>query len=427
MRLLQFLNEYRVKKRNVATSTNGDVSYNSAWLKDLWSKCNEQYFDGILKEIPLSWKTMNGSNGYCRWNFDTWYQEIYNVEIVLSNNLDDFQAVKNVLVHEMVHQYVNQTITSEQIKKANYYGGRAMSTKWKKELCLTDLTAHEGRWKEKCQELMQKDSSLHLQRIGGGNRISEIKDENGNIKQDVIDNISNAHALVRKMSNGKKYFYLASDNFYKKLIEKMYTEPYFSAGRGWWEYKFDTKEMANTGLKIINDLGEGAFKYKVFTWLCREGVIKKYTEKQVVGEKTTEDKFKDFISNLFEENYNMNENKQNETYVWYNSRDNLFIVEEFGTDELLPADIEDGYTGYTKIGLFDGDGVKSDEFGDFNVKVFSSDNLNIDGEDLIKIDGGELLFERKPRLTERYHFNKVLYQLNLQKTNFDNWVLIGGR
>ena len=53
MRLWQFLNEYRVKKRNVATSTNGDVSYNSAWLKDLWSKCNEQYFHRYSHHHPI--------------------------------------------------------------------------------------------------------------------------------------------------------------------------------------------------------------------------------------------------------------------------------------------------------------------------------------------------------------------------------------
>lgn len=266
----QFLKEYRIKKEFASESKDGSVKYNEDFIKKYWSEFNEKYFDGELSEIPLIWKNSKNVNGFSSWIFDAFNIKIKATKITLNPiTLDTFEKFKNTLVHEMIHQYVYQTITTDMIKRANVYG-KALSTKWKKYLSLTDLTAHSGLWKQKAEKLNSLDSTLKIQRIAGHDALA-VRDEQGNIKQELIDKAKNAHVLVRKV-NGQKYFYYVSNKVFNEIIFKM-EEPAY-AGQ-WMEYGFSPSKITSFGIKPAEEYGY-VMKYKAFTWLCTEEAINRY-------------------------------------------------------------------------------------------------------------------------------------------------------
>lgn len=271
----QFLKEYRIKQKIPSESTDGTIKYTSDFIKKYWQEYNEKFFNGELDEITLEWKNVKNLNGYTSWMFDAFNIKIKPIRIVLSSiALDSFNKFKNVLVHEMIHQYVFQHITTDMIKRANMYG-KALSTKWKKQLELTDLTSHDGMWKKKAEEINEIDSSLKIQRMSSQSALA-VRDDNGNIKSEILEKAENAHVLVRKV-NGKKYFYYVSDKVLDEIIFNMDKPAYAGI---WYEFRFNASEVTSFGFKPADEYGY-VMKYKAFTWLCNEGAIDKYRYRHI--------------------------------------------------------------------------------------------------------------------------------------------------
>ena len=107
--------------------------------------------------------------------------------------------------------------------------------------------------------------------------------------------------------------------------------------------------------------------------------------------------------------------------IWYNANDNIFVVAEFGTgDNLLDQDIEDGYIGYVNIGSFYG----PEDVDPYYILVnqdYSADELTVNDEDCEQIDGGMLLYKKKPRLDSYEYLKEILYQLNLDEKKYAEW------
>ena len=110
--------------------------------------------------------------------------------------------------------------------------------------------------------------------------------------------------------------------------------------------------------------------------------------------------------------------------VWYNENDNIFVVVEYGTgDNLLDQDIEDGYTGYVNIGSFYGPDALDVDY----LKIdpdYSAEELTVNDEECEQIDGGMLLYRREPRLDSYRYLKEILYQLNLDEKNVEDWEIV---
>jgi hypothetical protein len=110
--------------------------------------------------------------------------------------------------------------------------------------------------------------------------------------------------------------------------------------------------------------------------------------------------------------------------LWYNQNENLFVAVDYGTgDNLLPEDIDDGYTGYTVFGSFYGpDGL---DFDDMEIDPdYTEDELYVNDEECEHIDGGMLLYRREPMIDTYKYFKEVLYQLNLDEKKVEDWEIV---
>lgn len=248
-----------------------EVKFTSAFLKEEFKKFNNLYFDGKLKIIPLTWSSRIKALGRCRSHLNITQQRIDTDEIILNSaELTDYASFRNTFVHELCHYYANASITKEKVKAANKVG-EAMSRKWCNALGWgSDGLGHSGVWLEKSKELNKKFKELHIQRIGG-NRAIANRTATGRIKKSAIKEATGNHAVL--ITGYKTYFSFLTDTEFKAAKKAGHvTEIY--------EFKYDPNKVAEYGLKVCSAFTRG-YKMKFFTYLCKEGVIDKYSKKRV--------------------------------------------------------------------------------------------------------------------------------------------------
>ena len=248
-----------------------EVKFTTSFLETEFKRFNKLYFNGKLKPITLTWSSHLKALGRCVAQFNTVKQQIITLEIILNRNeLTDYAAFRNTFVHEMCHYFHNASITKEQIKAANKVG-YAMSRKWCNALGWgTDGLGHSGVWEAKANELNKKFKELHIQRIGGKNAVAN-RTATGRIKKSAIKAAEGNHAVM--ITRWKTYFTFLNDAELKaakkdSLVKEIY------------EFEYDPTKVAEYGLKVCSAYTRG-YKQKFFTYLCKEGVIKKYTKKQI--------------------------------------------------------------------------------------------------------------------------------------------------
>ena len=146
-----------------------------------------------------------------------------------------------------------------------------MSRKWCNALGWgTDGLGHSGVWEAKANELNKKFKELHIQRIGGKNAVAN-RTATGRIKKSAIKAAEGNHAVM--ITRWKTYFTFLNDAELKaakkdSLVKEIY------------EFEYDPTKVAEYGLKVCSAYTRG-YKQKFFTYLCKEGVIKKFTKKQI--------------------------------------------------------------------------------------------------------------------------------------------------
>ena len=144
-----------------------EVEISGGFLRVKWREFNEKYFGSELKEPKFFMpKGGKGSMGQCSHDYDPRNNEVYCSAIRINEDLENYQTFRNVMIHEMVHQWAYQQLGASDIRSANIYG-QARSRKWWNALTRPmGKDGHHGIWLNKCEELTSKFPYLKLTKYG---------------------------------------------------------------------------------------------------------------------------------------------------------------------------------------------------------------------------------------------------------------------
>ena len=161
------------------------------YITSKFNEYNERYFNGELPKIPL---TIDNTLGNVWGRFES-VTDILNhswrpKQILLNmQNLQDEQVLRNVFVHEMTHYWdcITNQPTNEQWEKVNkmqknFYpiilanaGNKYLRiVYWQSVYLILGLhfeDDHSPKFKEKCHELNEKFTELHLSEQVDGPRL----------------------------------------------------------------------------------------------------------------------------------------------------------------------------------------------------------------------------------------------------------------
>lgn len=258
------------------------VDISTGFLRVQWRDFNEKYFGGELREpkffMPKSGK---GSMGQCTHDFDPRNSEIYCSAIRINEEIENYQTFRNVMVHEMVHQWAYQQLDESDIRSANIYG-MARSRKWWNALTRPmGKDGHHGIWLRKCEELTAKFPYLKLTKYGQKDEL-ELEGEE---KSAAVEAAKGNHVVLCEPGGGRrKYFYYITDSGFQEL--KRDIEAGKKSGK-WVEYEFDPEKLAKEKISPVSHAGSSAYKGSYLEDLFERGVVKEWNSKFLGGEKST--------------------------------------------------------------------------------------------------------------------------------------------
>ena len=268
--------------RNREPDPDSSVEISSGFLRVQWRKYNEKYFGGELREPKFFMpKSGSGSMGVCSHDYDPRSNEIYCSAIRINEKLENYQTFRNVMVHEMVHQWAYQQLDEEDIRRANGYG-MARSRKWWNALTSPmGRDGHHGTWLQKCEELTSKFPYLKLTKYGQRDEL-ELEGEE---KSAAVEAAKGNHIVLCEPGGGRhKYFYYLTDSGFQELKSEI--EAGKRAGK-WVEYEFDPEKLAKEKVTALTSAGKSAYKGSYLDDLIERGVVSKWNSKHLGGEKST--------------------------------------------------------------------------------------------------------------------------------------------
>lgn len=270
------------KPVNREPDPDSSVDISTGFLRVQWRDFNEKYFGGELREpkffMPKSGK---GSMGQCTHDFDARNSEIYCSAIRINEDIENYQTFRNVMVHEMVHQWAYQQLDESDIRSANIYG-MARSRKWWDALTRPmGRDGHHGTWLQKCEALMSKFPYLKLTKYGQKDEL-ELDGEEKNAASTAA---KGNHVVLCEPGGGRhKYFYYITDSGFQELKREI------EAGRKsgkWVEYEFDPEKLAKEKISPVSHPGSSAYKGSYLDDLFERGVVSEWKSKYLGGEKST--------------------------------------------------------------------------------------------------------------------------------------------
>lgn len=258
------------------------VEVSTGFIGRQWALFNEMYFGNELKSpkffMPKSGK---GSLGQCTHDFDAYKNEIFCSTIRVNEKVENYQTFRNVLVHEMVHQWAYQQLGESDIRSANIYG-MARSRRWWNALTRPmGKDGHHGIWLQKCEELMSKYPYLKLTKYGQTDEL-EVSDEEKNA---AIEATKVNHIVLCEPGGGRhKYFYYITDSGFQELKSEI--ESGKKSGK-WVEYEFDPEKLAKEKLTPVSHAGSSCWKGSYLDDLFERDVVIEWKSKYLGGEKTS--------------------------------------------------------------------------------------------------------------------------------------------
>lgn len=256
------------------------VDVSSGFMRVQWRDFNEKYFGGELKEpkffMPKSGK---GSLGQCTNDFDARTNTVFCSAIRINENVENYQTFRNVLVHEMVHQWAYQQLGESDIRSANMHG-MARSRKWWNALTRPmGKDGHHGIWLTKCEALMSKYPYLKLTKFGQTDEL----ELDGEEKSAAVEATKGNHIVLCEPGGGRhKYFYYITDSGFQELKKDI--EAGTKSGK-WVEYEFDPEKLAKEKLTPVSHAGKSAYKGSYLDDLFERDVVIEWKSKYLGGEK----------------------------------------------------------------------------------------------------------------------------------------------
>lgn len=256
------------------------VEVSTGFIVRQWELFNEKYFGNELRRPKFFMpKSGSGSLGQCSHDFDARDNKIYCSAIRINEDVENYQTFRNVLVHEMVHQWAYQQLGEADIRSANIYG-MARSRKWWNALTRPmGKDGHHGIWLQKCDELSAKYPYLKLTKYG---QTDELEAE-GEEKEAAIEATKGNHIVLCEPGGGRhKYFYYITDSGFQELKKDI--EAGTKSGK-WVEYEFDPEKLAKEKLTPVSHAGSSAWKGTYLDDMLERDVVKSWPEKYLGGEK----------------------------------------------------------------------------------------------------------------------------------------------
>ena len=254
---------------NVVQITNNqnnitEVEHSTSFLKKWFNEFNRKYFNNKLDDIELKWvndsKEKFGGFYYKprTAKLEEYVEPLY---IELSSSvINTFDTFRNVLVHEMVHYYVDcylNTYTEEQWNKARELGDKEAS----RVLGLLPPNNHLGNWLHVASELNSKFKELNL------TAFEPIDKVRSNFKDLHIVMVAKFTDFGRKRQERYKVYSTKSLAELKKKIEDCKTVDINKPIYKFFELKIlDYKKLATSGVQenIVGDwLTPDIFNYLV--------------------------------------------------------------------------------------------------------------------------------------------------------------------
>lgn len=256
------------------------VDISSGFVRVQWRDFNEKYFGGELREPKFFMpKGGKGALGQCTNDFDASTNTIFCSAIRINENVENYQTFRNVLVHEMVHQWAYQQLGEDDIRSANMHG-MARSRRWWNALTRPmGKDGHHGIWLEKCEALMSKYPYLKLTKFGQTDELELDGEEN----DAAVEATKGNHIVLCEPGGGRhKYFYYITDSGFQELKKDI--EAGIKSGK-WVEYEFDPEKLAKEKLTPVNHAGSSCWKGSYLDDLFERDVVIEWKSKYIGGEK----------------------------------------------------------------------------------------------------------------------------------------------
>lgn len=258
------------------------VEVSTGFIAKQWELFNEMYFGNeLIRPKFFMPKSGRGSLGRCTNDYDARENKIYCSGIRINKDVENYQTFRNVMVHEMVHQWAYQQLDESDIRSANIYG-MARSRKWWNALTRPmGKDRHHGIWLQKCDELTAKYPYLKLTKFGQKDELEDTGEE----KEAAIEATKGNHIVLCEPGGGRhKYFYYITDSGFQELKKDI--EAGNRSGK-WVEYEFDPEKLAKEKLTPISHafMTSSAYKGSYLDDMLERDVVKSWSEKYLGGEK----------------------------------------------------------------------------------------------------------------------------------------------
>ena len=258
------------------------VDVSTGFIGRQWELFNEMYFGNELKRPKFFMpKGGKGTLGQCTNDFDARTNTVFCSAIRINENVENYQTFRNVLVHEMVHQWAYQQLGESDIRSANMHG-MARSRRWWNALTRPmGKDGHHGIWLTKCEALMSKYPYLKLTKYGQTDELEVSGEE----KDAAIEATKGNHIVLCEPGGGRhKYFYYITDSGFQEL--KRDIEAGIKKGK-WVEYEFDPEKLAKEKLTPVSHAGSSAYKGSYLDDMFERDVVIEWKSKYLGGEKTS--------------------------------------------------------------------------------------------------------------------------------------------
>lgn len=258
------------------TLSRTEVDYRDSFIEEWFDEFNRRYFHNKLKDINVSWRSSMEYNGCFKYNVDVFAKTIYPIEIELNKkNINSFDSFRNVLVHEMLHYYVDCYInkpTDEQWMEAV----KLKMTKGETEDYLNALDlgtdkCHLGNWQRLANELNSNNKELNITAFG---------DRDIGLNNSKVD-YNNIHLILIKYKNSdtgenaekfKTYNKERLDEI-KKQIKEYKNKPISPREFYFYEIELDRKKLSTSGITEL--FGNETFNDNFLVYLRKSGVVTK--------------------------------------------------------------------------------------------------------------------------------------------------------
>lgn len=224
----------------VVSKENIEIEYTSSFLNKWFKDFNKKYFNNKLKVIPTNWGNKKGS--YFTYSINMQQRKIAPVKISIRKTISTFEDLRNNLVHEMLHYYVDCHLinpdkynwieyvriykNSGRSKAINYLLGEPHGSMWQEQARTLNSTYKEldicsfaDDTSKNLSKLKKDAKKLHL--------ICEIIYEN-------------------KKSSGKSRYYFVSQQRYNKIINSLKNKKQKDSYSVFYEHSIDTRKLVSS-------------------------------------------------------------------------------------------------------------------------------------------------------------------------------------